>query len=321
MELDDLIDKQKMAKEHDEAENVVLTETINEVMYEDETVCNEAESTRHFVEQMRNINTVRKTVSDLNKFTTWLKSKNEQRQQGELDSKELDQYLALFFMNAQKSNGGEFEQDTLKSIQSSINRHLKQKGLTVDIISDREFTHSREVFASKRKLLRQHGKGNRAKQATEEIGIMYAKNLLGKANPRALFNTIYINNTLHLGMRSREEHAHLRWGDVEMKASSTGEGFLEFTERATKTKNGVNGGSRPYLPKRYEDNGNPRCPVMIYQEYAARRAVSMKRDEDPFYLGVHKKCNENSEYRYVLQPMDKNTLGCIVKTMCESQGS
>ncbi|XP_069125345.1 uncharacterized protein [Argopecten irradians] len=61
----------------------------------------------------------------------------------------------------------------------------------------------------------------------------------------ALINTMYMNNTLHFSLRLREEYANIRWGDVELKFHSTGEKYLEFTERATKTRNGINGGSRP----------------------------------------------------------------------------
>ena len=39
-------------------------------------------------------------------------------------------------------------------------------------------------------------------------------------------------------MRSRQEHIDLMWGDVEMKATSTGEQYLEYNEKQTKTRQG-----------------------------------------------------------------------------------
>lgn len=49
-------------------------------------------------------------------------------------------------------------------------------------------------------------------------------------------------------MRSRKEHQDMLWGDVEMKATTSGLQYLEFTERKTKTRQG-GGDARPFAPK------------------------------------------------------------------------
>lgn len=63
---------------------------------------------------------------------------------------------------------------------------------------------------------------------------------------------MYLNNTMHFGMRSRAEHVSLRWGDVQQKVTSTGEEYLEYRERSTKS----------FAPKMFENRDNPRCPVL-----------------------------------------------------------
>ncbi|XP_062595369.1 uncharacterized protein KIAA1958-like, partial [Saccostrea cucullata] len=277
---------------------------------------NDTADTHKFVKNLRNPNTVRKTNSNVNIFRNWLRGKNESRPIVDLEVIVLDKYLAVFFMTAKKQDDSEYEPETLKSVQSSINRYLKQNNRHINIIEDKEFSHSREVVASKMKLLRQQGKGNKSRQAdpltSEEIDILYERNLLGKGNPKAVINTLYINNTLHFGMRSRLEHSNLRWGDVQVKIDTSGQKFLEFTERATKTRNGVVGGSRPYAPKMYEDKDNPRCPVAMYEFYAEKRPQTMLKKEDPFYLGVHRNWAEKTVW-YVSQALGKNSLGCLVK--------
>jgi hypothetical protein len=65
---------------------------------------------------MRNPNTVRKTNSDVNLFSNWLKTKNENRSIIELEVTELDRYV--FFMTAKKINGDEYEPETLKTIKT-----------------------------------------------------------------------------------------------------------------------------------------------------------------------------------------------------------
>lgn len=114
---------------------------------------------------------------------TWLPNQNEQREFHEIPPQELHLLFARFFMTAKKCDGGSYEQDTLKSIQGSINRHLSEKHCNIDLIKDKEFKHSRDVLVSRRKLLRQSRKGNKPKKAEpltkEEIDILYEKRLLG----------------------------------------------------------------------------------------------------------------------------------------------
>ncbi|XP_062568066.1 uncharacterized protein LOC134230309 [Saccostrea cucullata] len=103
------------------------------------------------------------------------------------------------------------------------------------------------------------GKGNREKRAEaltpEEIDILYQKNLLGTRDPKSLMNVLYLNNTMHFGMRSRIEHVNLSRGDVTMKVTSTGEEYLEYAERATKTRTGITSDTRNFAPKMFEDRG------------------------------------------------------------------
>jgi hypothetical protein len=58
------------------------------------------------------------------------------------------QYLARFFLSVQNRKGEEYEPDTLKCIQSSINRYLGDK-TKINIINDIECKHSREVMSAK----------------------------------------------------------------------------------------------------------------------------------------------------------------------------
>ena len=131
---------------------------------------------------MRNPNTVRKTTADVNKIEQWLLSKNVSRDLCDIPPAKLNNYLAHFFMTATKQNGEEYEPDTLKSIQCSINRFLAEKGSTVNIVKDREFILSRNVLVSKRKMLREQDRGNKERGADpftqDEIEILYSKKFL-----------------------------------------------------------------------------------------------------------------------------------------------
>ena len=102
--------------------------------------------------------------------------------QRELEQSELDKYLARYFLVVKKKDGSEYEPETLKSFQSSLNRYLMDK-INVNIIEDPAFKHSRDVLSSKKKQLKQMGLGNRPNRAEpftkEEVNILYEKNYLG----------------------------------------------------------------------------------------------------------------------------------------------
>ena len=53
---------------------------------------------------------------------------------------------------------------------------------------------------------------------------------------------------MHLGLRSNEVHSNLHWGDLELLTNATGEKYLEYTERATKTRTGATSDYRAFKP-------------------------------------------------------------------------
>ena len=140
--------------------------------------------TYEFVESMKNQNTQMKTHSDLKKIHSWLESIGEQRKVESIPSKELDLYLARFFLSVKKKNDKEYEPDTLKAYQASLHRYLADKQYRGNILKDDVFKHSRTVLMSKRKSLKQQGLGNKIMRADpftdEELEILRKKSLLGK---------------------------------------------------------------------------------------------------------------------------------------------
>lgn len=94
-------------------------------------------SREDYVMNMRNPITFKNTITDVNKVVSWLQSKNETRNFCDIPPGQLNAYLAQFFKTANKQNRDQYEPDTLKSVQCSINRSLDEKSSTVSIIEDR----------------------------------------------------------------------------------------------------------------------------------------------------------------------------------------
>ena len=45
---------------------------------------------------------------------------------------------------------------------------------------------------------------------------------------------MWLNSTLHFGLRGRHEHVQMTWGDMELKTDGSGCEYVVFHERATK---------------------------------------------------------------------------------------
>ncbi|XP_021371134.1 uncharacterized protein LOC110461792 [Mizuhopecten yessoensis] len=284
-----------------ELDELILEKETKRVMDTGGRFNNATNDTEAFVENMRNKNTARETQSDIKIFTDYLMSQNKWRSPESIDS-------------------------------VHINRYLQEKHYDVNILTDIKFKHSRDVLSAKMKNLKTQGKGNRPNAADslnkEEVSILYEKGALGlelrcfifTGNPTSLNNTIWWNNTTHFGLRSRQEHIDMKWGDVCLKTSSDGQEYLEYSERSTKTRTGQ-GVGRPFNPKMFSVTDDLRCPVEVYKTYRSQRPEAMKAPESPFYLAVNTNLskNENALW-FVKQNMGKNKLGSIMKVMCEQCG-
>lgn len=93
------------------------------------------EDTYTFIEDLKNSNTKRKTISDCKIFTNWLKSENEIRNLEVIPAADLDNYLARFFLAVRNQKQEESEPDSIKSIQASINKYITEK-CNISILKD-----------------------------------------------------------------------------------------------------------------------------------------------------------------------------------------
>jgi len=60
------------------------------------------------------------------------------------------------------------------------------------------------------------------------LDTLYEKGLLGTRNPEALLNTLWLNSTMHFGLRGCKEHRDMCWGDVKLKETADGKEYLEL---------------------------------------------------------------------------------------------
>ena len=103
---------------------------------------------------------------------------------------DLDAVLQQFYAELCKKNGDEYELESLKVMQTALERHLHEAGRCYSIQKDREFQKSRKVFNGKAIDLQQQGKGKRPMKADslsiDDKACLWRSGVLGIDNPTIL---------------------------------------------------------------------------------------------------------------------------------------
>ncbi|KFU94085.1 hypothetical protein M959_05414, partial [Chaetura pelagica] len=96
----------------------------------------------------QNEKTIRSTQTALRNFREFLISKypSETREIYVIPCKELDAYLASFFVDARQKDGSEYEPNSLANYQCGLERYLKEHRYGYSITRDKEFKRSQEAL-------------------------------------------------------------------------------------------------------------------------------------------------------------------------------
>ena len=265
-------------------------------------------------------NTRKKTDSDMKKFGNFLRSKKETRCLLDLPSVQLNAYLCEFFMSLNKPDGTPFEPSTYKGIRHSIERHLKEIGYPDHDLNSPCFEKLRATITAKRAVAKAAGKGNRPNRAmpltAEDEDKMWESGAFGTATPKTLLRALWWGFTSGFGLRGVDEHRQMQWADVELKETTDGI-YLEYTERATKTRKG-SGPGRSFQPKIFcicEAEKNPRCMVELYRLYKMKRGDI---EHDAFYLAVNH--TGGAAMWYKKQPLGKHSISSLLKDAASEAG-
>ena len=116
---------------------------------------------------------------------------------------------------------------------------------------------------------------------------LFVTNQLGDSDPKTLICTVWYFLTLHFGIRGRDEHHKLRYGDLQLKTDENGTEYVEWCfERGTKTRNGEGTGClgiRQFKPKMFA-TGSSCCPVHHFKAYHISQAIIKQYTRKSFLL-------------------------------------
>lgn len=286
-------------------------------------------SIESFIAGQENQNTAKKTKRDVALLTAFLQTKGETRSEiAEIPPAELNELLSEFILSVRTTEGQEYEPSSLRGMVASFERYLKRKSYPVSIIQDLAFEKLRKTLHSKQKQLKKQGKGNKPNASValteEEMKILYDKGFLGTSSPEAILNTLWLNNSIHFGLRGITEHHNMRWGDARLCKTDQGVEYLEFTERQTKTRTGENHRDvRPFAPKMFSTDGSEKDPVAVYKIFAQKRPEKMNDPDSPFYIAVNNvsmKSKSSGKCWFKCNAVGVNKLGSLMKEMSRKAG-
>lgn len=194
---------------------------------------------------------------------------------------ELVSVLTKLFAQVKKEHGDDYEPESLKIMQSAVERRLKYKNYPLSIVRSREFYNSQEVLNAKALSLRQQGKGKRPNKAhsliPDEESALWEKGQQGDFNGKTLRNVKFKNLTEQLGLRGREEHYDAYVEDLVIRQHEDGTKVVEFREGPTKTRSGGPSMRRRTTPQvMHSTDGGKNVPVRLF------------KDTGPIYLRRHK---------------------------------
>ena len=123
----------------------------------------------------------------MRRLETWLNNVEIQSTLFQLNAKKLDELLCRFYVQLRKTDGSNYEPDSLRVMLAALDRHFKDNGSTFSLLRDKEFEKSRKVLNGKAIELREGGMGKRKNKADslsdEDEEALWSSGTLGDDNP------------------------------------------------------------------------------------------------------------------------------------------
>lgn len=280
-----------------------------------------------FIAAEKAINTVKKTKLDWQRFLNFCQEKTSGPFNiKDISALELDKLLSQLFKDIRKKNGGDYEPDTVSSFQKSIQRHINEQKLPINILKDNAFSRSREVLSARRKNLVKKGLGSKPNAtrelSDEEEARLFESGEFGHHNPSALQRTLWWFLSIHFGFRARDESRKLCWGDIKLDidAETQREVLVWTAERGSKTRQGIEGGHRRQFNPKIFATGTDKCPIFYYKIFKSHRPEKANSPESPLYLAINHQGWSKSAIWYKCSPLGKNEIGKLMATAARNTG-
>jgi len=144
---------------------------------------------------------------------------------------ELNAKLRVFYGELRSGKGDHYSKSSLVNIRAGLNRHMTSPPFNraLNIMHDREFQGSNQVFYGTMRALRQAGLDRSEHHAAiteEDMCKMYTSGVLGTDDPVSLQLKVYVEVALHFCRRGREGLRELTKGSFCEKVDKDGRTYV-----------------------------------------------------------------------------------------------
>ncbi|XP_072018376.1 uncharacterized protein [Amphiura filiformis] len=278
-------------------------------------------------EQRDSDNTHRSTVSCAKVFKAYLASKGLPTNFEEFGKKELADVLVKFYVEARREDGERYKAGSLTNIRAGLNRHLKNTGLEINIITEPIFALANLVFSANQEKLKKEGYGGTKHYAAidaSDVVKLYASGVFNEDTPEGLQNKVWFELMLYFGNRGRDKLRMLERDHFSVATDSDGRRYVyEANDELTRKRNQDDDSmkSTADVVKMYETRGKW-CPVASFEKYISKLnphcsalfQVPGRVEMTPWYKGS----NDRPWYKNI--PVSEKTLGSFMTKLSTAAG-
>ena len=228
----------------------------------------------------------------------------------------LDKILRMFYAEVRRKDGQLYSLNSFRGIRAGIQRKIKETLPEVDIIADKSFNQSNEVFKAQCVRLKQEGLGkveHKHPILPEDLKKLYESPILNSESPKSLQRKVFFDLMLYTCRRGQENLRLLTKSSYQVHTGSDGRRFVMKADDEM-TKNHRVGDENEEGGVMLETGGE-RCPVSTFLLY-----VSKLNPDLPALFQRPRLSNYDSGRWYDAQVVGVNSLASMMKSMSVDAG-
>ncbi|XP_072044159.1 uncharacterized protein KIAA1958 homolog [Amphiura filiformis] len=261
------------------------------------------------------LNTQRSTLGAVAIFRAYLTEKGFDSNFEEFTREELAARLEKFYVEVRRADGKEYKTGSLINIRASINRHLKNEGHVINLISEPVYAQANRAFAAHQAKLKREGLGDTQHYVPideNDMTKLYQSGVLNDDTPEGLQNKVWFELMYYICRRGRENLRKLSKDHFAIAVDSNGRRYVyqskdEMTKkiRGECMKSRVDGG-------RMYGTGGKGCPVASFEKYISK----LNPNNNSLFQAPLRSTPSNSDKPwYKNAPVGEKTLGSFMSKL------
>ncbi|XP_021359161.1 uncharacterized protein LOC110454115 [Mizuhopecten yessoensis] len=231
-------------------------------------------------------------------------------------SEECDDLLRKFYVETRKEDGTRYAKKSMVTLRYGLQKHFIRTR-EQDIINDKTFSRSNEMFKAVLAKLKEDGIGECVQTepvTPEDMAILYTGSAFNTNTPEGLQRKVMFEYLYYFCSRGRENLRGLKRSDFIVGVDSSGREYVAVRSKPKKNYRGDDILDLDHEQSRmYDKPGDPRCPVAAFKKYVDK----LHNENSNFWQRPKKTVNEYDTVWYDNFPVGKNTLYSFMQKLSQ----